>query len=205
MTDTAVVFIVDDDTSFRRSLSRLLRAAGLTVAPFASAEEFLEEHDPAVPGCLVLDLAMPGLDGLELQNILTGHDWQRPVIFLSGRADVQKSVQAMKNGAADFLTKPVNATSLLAAIKAALERDAAARLNNKEASEFRRQWSTLTLREREVARHVMAGRLNKQIAGQMGTVERTVKFHRSHVMTKLNVDSVADLVRLAERAGIHDG
>jgi FixJ family two-component response regulator len=201
---TPTVFVVDDDKSFLKGVSRLLRAAGHTVEAFASAEEFTDRCDPSMPGCLVLDLAMPSLNGLELQEALAARGCARPIVFLTGQADVPSSVQAMKHGAMDFLTKPVSEDTLLEAVGAALERDAAMRSGLTGVAEFRRRWATLTPREREVARHVVAGRLNKQIAHQLGTVERTVKFHRSHVMSKLDVSSVAELARLAERADLPD-
>jgi len=202
MSEPPMVFVVDDDPSFLRGITRLLRAAGLTVAPFPSAARFLEEHDPARPGCLVLDLAMPGINGLELQDALSARGSERPIIFLTGRADVPASVRALKHGAVDFLTKPVTDSTLLDAIDAAVRRDAERRRAHDEHSEFRRRLATLTPREREVLRHVVVGRLNKQIAADLGTVERTVKLHRSHLMAKLNLQSVAELVRLVERAGM---
>ena len=202
MSGSATVFVVDDDPSFRKGITRLLRAAGHTVAPFASAAEFLREHDPGIPGCLLLDLAMPGLNGLELQDALAAQGRERLIIFLTGRGDVPTSVRAMKRGAVDFLTKPVTETVLLETVDAALRRDAELRRMRDERAEFRRRWATLTAREREVLRHVVAGRLNKQIAAELGTVERTVKLHRSHLMAKLNAHSVAELVHLVERAGL---
>jgi FixJ family two-component response regulator len=196
------VFVVDDDPSFLKAVSRLLRAAGLKVAPFASADQFLLEHDAASPGCLVLDLTMPGLNGLELQEALSARGSDRPIVFLTGTADVPMSVRAMKHGAVDFLTKPVREAALLAAVEAALERDAAHRRARDEQTELRHRWATLTPREREVLRHVIAGRLNKQIAAELGTVERTIKLHRANLMAKMKAGSVAELVRLTERAGI---
>lgn len=201
MTGTPVVFVVDDDPSFLRGLTRLLRVAGHTVAPFASAAEFLDVHDARQPGCLVLDLAMPGGSGLEVQDALAARGSERPIIFLTGRGDVPSSVRAMKRGAVDFLTKPVTESVLLDAVAAALRRDGEIRQVRARQAEFRRRWDTLTPREREVLRHVIAGRLNKQIAGDLGTVERTVKLHRSHLMAKLEVESVAELVHLVDQAG----
>ena len=199
---SATVYIVDDDPSFLAAISRLLRSTGYTVRAFDSARQFLEDHEAEAPGCLLLDLAMPGLDGLSLQDLLLERGIERPIVFLTGRGDIVTSVKAMKHGAVDFLTKPVDETILFSAVREALEQDRQARENRAEQEEFRRRWSTLTPREREVARHVIAGRLNKQIASELGTVERTVKFHRSHLMTKLDLHSVAELARLAERAGI---
>lgn len=202
MTESPVVFVVDDDPSFLRGLTRLLRAAGRTVAPFPSAAAFLKAHDPDVPGCLVLDLSMPGINGLELQDALTAGGSERPIVFLTGRGDVPSSVRAMKRGAVDFLTKPVTDAALLGAVDAAIRRDAERRQALDQHADFRRRWATLTPREREVLRHVVTGQLNKQIAADLGTVERTIKLHRSHLMAKLKVQSVAALVRLVERAGI---
>jgi FixJ family two-component response regulator len=196
------VFVVDDEASVRRAVSRLLRAAGLTVAAFASPEEFLAQHDPHAPGCLVLDLMMPGFNGLELQKALVRKGSVLPIIFLTGQGDVPKSVQAMKGGAIDFLTKPVNDEDLLAAVRAAIEKDRVALREQAELSEIRARLATLTPREREVLERVVTGKLNKQIADDLGTVEKTVKVHRARVMAKMKVQSVAELVRLAERAGI---
>ena len=196
------VFVVDDYAPVRRSISRLLRAAGFAVAAFASAEEFLAQYDPQTLGCLVLDLTMPTLNGLELQRILAKAGSILPIIFLTGTADIPKSVQAMKQGASDFLTKPVNDEDLLAAVRVAIEKNRARRRDEEELSEIRARLATLTPREREVLEYVVAGKLNKQIAGELGTVEQTVKVHRAHVMQKMRVQSVAELVRLAERCGI---
>jgi FixJ family two-component response regulator len=196
------VFVVDDYAPARRSISRLLRAAGFVVAAFASAEEFLAQYDPQTLGCLVLDVAMPGLNGLELQCILRKTGRLLPIIFLTGHGDIPKSVQAMKHGASDFLTKPVNDEDLLAAVRLAIEKDRAIRREQAELSEIRARLSTLTPREREVLEYVIAGKLNKQIAGELGTIEQTVKIHRAHVMQKMGARSVAELVRLTERSGI---
>ena len=196
------VFVVDDYAPGRRSISRLLRAAGFAVTAFASAEEFLAQYDPQTSGCLVLDLAMPAVSGLELQGILADRGSLLPIIFLTAYGDVPKSVQAMKLGASDFLTKPVNDEDLLAAVRVAIEKHRALRREQAELSEIRARLATLTPREREVLEYVVAGKLNKQIAGELGTVEQTVKVHRAHVMQKMRVQSVAELVRLAERCGI---
>jgi FixJ family two-component response regulator len=181
---------------------RLLRAAGFVAAAFASAQDFLAQYDPQAPGCLVLDLAMPAVSGLELQNILTQKGSLLPIIFLTAHGDVSKSVQAMKHGASDFLTKPVNDEDLLAAVRAAIEKDRALRQEQAELAEVRARLATLTPREREVLEYVVAGKLNKQIAGDLGTVEQTIKIHRAHVMQKMRVHSVAELVRLTQRCGI---
>jgi FixJ family two-component response regulator len=195
---TATVFVVDDYAPVRRSISRLLHAAGFVVAAFASAEEFLAQYDPGVWGCLVLDVAMPVLNGLELQHILAEAGSLLPIIFLTGEGDIPKTVQAMKHGATDFLTKPVNDEDLLAAVRAAIAKHRARRQEEARLSEIRARLATLTPREREVLEYVVAGKLNKQIAGDLGTVEQTVKVHRARVMQKMRVQSVAELVRLME-------
>jgi FixJ family two-component response regulator len=196
------VFVVDDYAPGRRSISRLLRAAGFAVSTFASAKEFLAQYDPQTSGCLVLDLAMPAVSGLELQSILAGKGSLLPIIFLTAHGDIPKSVQAMKRGASDFLTKPVNDEDLLAAVRVAIEKHRALHREQAELSEIRARLATLTPREREVLEYVVAGKLNKQIAGELGTVEQTVKIHRAHVMQKMRVQSVAELVRLTQRCGI---
>jgi FixJ family two-component response regulator len=196
------VFVVDDDAAIRKAVSRLLRSAGIAVADFASPTEFLAQYDPAMPGCLVLDLAMPGFDGLRLQTTLRETGSTLPIIFLTGQGDVSKSVQAMKGGAFDFLTKPVNAKNLLPAIRAAIERNAVARQEQAKLSEICARLDTLTPREREVLEHIVDGKLNKQIAGDLGITEATVKMHRARVMVKMKVQSVAELARLAEQCGI---
>ena len=196
------VFVVDDYGPVRSSISRLLRAAGFAVAAFASAEQFLAQYDPHMPGCLILDLAMPTTDGLELQRLLTETGSALPIIFLTGEGDIPKSVRAMKQGASDFLTKPVNDEDLLAAVLAAIEKDRALRREQAELSEVRTRLATLTPRERQVLEYVVTGKLNKQIADDLGTVEQTVKVHRARVMQKMRVQSVAELVRLTERCGI---
>ncbi len=197
------VFVVDDYAPVRSAVSRLLRAAGFAVAAFASPEEFLAQYDPHTPGCLVLDLDMPAVNGLELQRILARKGSVLPIIFLTGHGDVPKSVQAMKRGAIDFLTKPVNDENLLAAVRAAIEKDRALRREQAELSEIRERLATLTPREREVLEYVVAGKLNKQIAGNLGTVEQTVKVHRARVMQKMKAQSVAELVRFTERCRIN--
>src|SRR2546425_3394619 len=196
------VFVVDDDAAIRKAVSRLLRSAGIAVAVFPSPTEFLEQYDPNTPGCLVLDIAMPGFNGLQLQTALGEKGSILPIIFLTGHGNVSKSVQAMKHGAFDFLTKPVKDRDLLTAIRAAIETDAFVRLEKAKMSEILARLDTLTPREREVLEHVVAGKLNKQIAGDLGITEATVKMHRARVMTKMKVQGVADLVRLAEVCGI---
>jgi FixJ family two-component response regulator len=196
------VFIVDDDPGVLKALSRLLRARGYDIRPFASPQDFLARHDATVPGCAVLDVAMPALYGLALQQALSAGGSHRPVIFITGKGDIPTSVRAMKAGAIDFLTKPVSDEDLLAAIARAEEQDAKSRHVQAELASIQKRITALTPREREVLVHVVAGRLNKQIAGDLGTVEKTIKVHRSRMMEKLGVRTVADLVRLAEKAGI---
>lgn len=195
------VFLIDDDAPVRDALSRLLRAHRFAVAAFASPKEFLEHYNPDTPGCLVLDLKMRG-NGFGLQRILQEKGSPLPIIFLTGHGDVPKSVQALKGGAVDFLTKPVNDEDLLAAVRVAIEIDRARRQEHAELSEIRARLSALTPREREVLEFVVAGKLNKQIASDLGTVEQTVKVHRAHVMQKMKVQSVAELVRLTQRCEI---
>jgi FixJ family two-component response regulator len=198
----ATVFVVDDELSVRQSLSRLLRAAGLNAVTFASAQAFLKRYDPSAPGCLVLDLAMPGVNGLELQEALAARGGVLPIIFLSGHGDLPSGVRAMKRGAVDFLSKPVDATDLIQAVRSGIEKDQIARRLDAEVTEIRRRLATLTPREYEVLRHVVSGKLNKQIADDLGTVIQTVKVHRARVMEKVKVQSLAELVTLAHRAGI---
>jgi FixJ family two-component response regulator len=203
MTDESLtIYVVDDDAGVLKALSRLLSANGFEVQPHASPESFLESHDPAIPGCVILDVAMPGLDGLAVQEALTAKDYQRPIIFLTGKGDIPTSVRAMKAGAVDFLTKPVHQKDLLPAIHRAVAIDLKARETGAELGAIQNRLSALTPREREVLSHVISGRLNKQIANDLGTVEKTIKVHRGRMMEKLGIRSVADLVRLAERAGI---
>jgi FixJ family two-component response regulator len=200
--ENPTVFLVDDDPGVLRALTRLLRAAGRQVRAFGSAQDFLAAHDPAMPGCVVLDLSMPGLNGLELQTALEASGCRRPIVFVSGHGDVPSSVRAMKAGAVDFLTKPVSAEDLLAAVERAVRQDDLMRRSRAELQVIGERLKTLTPREREVLQHVVAGQLNKQIAADLGTVEKTIKVHRSRLMGKMGVRSVADLVRLAERMGI---
>ena len=196
------VFIVDDDARLVEALSRFMRVKGYNVQSYTSPREFLTQHDATIPGCAVLDVSMPGLDGLELQRALTAGGAQRPIIFITGQGDIPTSVRAMKAGAVDFLTKPVRKEDLLDAVARAKALDAQTRETQAELSSIHGRAATLTPREREVLAHVVAGRLNKQIAFDLGTVERTVKLHRGSVMRKLGVRTVADLVRIAEKAGI---
>ena len=196
------VFLVDDDARVLKALARLLQAEGHSVCCFESAREFLEQYDPAIPGCAVFDVSMPGLDGLALQQVLTAAGDQRPIIFLTGKGDIPTSVRAMKLGAIDFLTKPVRGKDLLDSIARAQGADVETRQSHTKVLAIKAKIATLTPREREVLSYVVAGRLNKQIAGDLGIVEQTVKVHRGRMMEKLGVRTVADLVRLAEKAGI---
>lgn len=196
---TPTVFLVDDDAAVRKAVSRLLLAKGIEVAVFASPAEYLAAHDPDAPGCLLLDLELPGINGLELQQILASRGGTLPIIFLSAHGDVPISVQAMKNGAVDFLTKPVLHDVLGAAVAAAFEKDRADRLARTQDAEIDSRLASLTPREREVLDHVVRGQLNKQIAGDLGTGEHTVKVHRARMMEKMKVQSLAELVRLVER------
>lgn len=198
----ATIYLVDDDPSARDGLSRLIRVGGFQVRSFSSAREFLDAGPPAGPGCVVLDVRMPGVSGLELQERLARVACPLPVIFITGHGDIPMSVQAMKQGAIDFLTKPVDGPQLLAAIGQALERDREARRRHVEHGEVWRRVDQLTAREREVMALVIRGLLNKQIAARLGIAEPTVKIHRGRVMEKLGVASVAELVTLAQKAGL---
>lgn len=193
------VFVVDDDPAVLKSLSRLLRSVPFAVVTVGSPQEFLEQHDSRTPGCLILDIAMPGLNGLELQQALKSKGSPLPIIFLTGHGDIPMSVQAMKHGAIDFLTKPVNDEDLINAVHAALKREGIARQSRSELDEIQGRLARLTPREREVLSHVVSGQLNKQIAFDLGTVEKTIKVHRARVMEKMGVQSLAELVRLTER------
>jgi RNA polymerase sigma factor (sigma-70 family) len=195
----AVVHVVDDDDSMRTALTRLLRAKGYETRGYRSAGEFLMAERPDVPGCVLLDVSMPGPSGLDLHDALTRNGDSIPVIFLTGRGDIAMSVHAMKTGAVDFLTKPVKREALMAAIESALSRDEEQRATDGRRRALRERYETLTAREREVFARVSDGKLNKQIAAELGTSERTVKAHRAQVMSKLQVESVAELVRVADR------
>jgi FixJ family two-component response regulator len=200
---TPIVHIVDDDPSFLRAVVRLLRSTGFQVERFNSAEELLEHRRkiPDDPGCVIVDLELPGLNGLELQESLNHQRDPLPVIFLTGHGDVPSSVRAMKQEAVDFLTKPVCVDDLVAAVNRAFAADTAARAARHQKRELLTRYHELTPREREVLALVVRGMLNKQIASELGTVERTVKAHRAQVMTKMQAQSVAELVRIAERLG----
>ena len=196
------VFIVDDDPAVLRAISRLLRSVRCAVSTFASAAEFMAVHKASAPGCLVLDVSMPGFTGLELQDWLRHSKSPLPVVFITGRGDIPTSVRAMKAGAVDFLTKPVNDAELLKAVESALQRSRRIQERHAGRAAIHALLATLTAREREVFDHLLTGQLNKQIAADLGTVEKTIKVHRARVMEKLRVTSVADLVRLTERAGV---
>jgi FixJ family two-component response regulator len=200
LTDVGTVYVVDDEASIREALSSLLRSAGLRVETFGSAQEFLRYPRSERPACLILDVGLPDGSGLDLPAELRNMDASLPVIFITGHGTIPMSVRAMKLGALEFLTKPVRNEDLLAAIKIALERDRANRIDRSEIAEIRRRLEKLTPREREVMALVVAGKMNKQIAVELGTAEQTVKQHRGRVMRKLEASSVADLVRLVERA-----
>jgi FixJ family two-component response regulator len=197
-----ILLVVDDDASVRRALTRLLTAAGYTVEAFASAPELLAREPLTGPGCLILDLLLPGLSGLDLQAMLRATGAEKATVFVSGHGDVPTSVRAMKDGAVDFLTKPVDDVQLLAAVERALARDRAAREERAELAELRRRLDTLTPREREVCALVASGRLNKQIAHLLGISEITVKAHRARVMMKMRVSSLAALVRAVDQLGL---
>lgn len=199
----ATVFVVDDDASVRNSLLRLLRSGGYAAETFASAKEFLASgrHQQS-PGCLVLDVRMPGLTGMELQERLRALNSPLAIIFITGHGDVPMSVQAMKSGAVDFLQKPFDDTQLLAAVARAITKNAHDRQTRDEIDSIRERLTKLTPREREVLELVVTGMLNKQVAADLGTVEKTIKVHRARVMEKMQVQSLAELVRLAERVGI---
>jgi FixJ family two-component response regulator len=203
MSDTTPsVFIIDDDASVLRATQRVMRAAGLEARAFSSAREFLDAYDPRAPGCLVLDLAMPGLSGLELQHALVERGGAPAIVFMSGNADVPASVEAMKGGAVEFLVKPVDAADLIGAVRAAMEKDSVQRRARAGRDVVERRLATLTPREAQVMRGVVSGKLNKQIAAELGAAEKTIKVHRARVMRKMEVGSVAELVQAVARVGI---
>src|SRR5262245_61777057 len=193
----AVVFVVDDDASVRTSTERLVRSIGFRVQTFPSAREFLDGARPDVPSCLVLDIQMPGPSGLDLQQEVGRTGIDMPIIFVTGHADVPTTVRAMKAGAVEFLTKPYRRQALIDAVRAAIERDRLTRRARRDATALRERYAHLTPREREVMTFVVAGLLNKQIAAELDTTERTIKFHRAHIMEKMAAATLPDLVRMA--------
>ncbi len=199
---TPSVFVVDDDPSVRRSLRRLIESVGLNVDTYATAQEFLDKYQRGQPGCLVLDVRMPGLGGLELQERLATDKLQIPIIFITGHGDVPMTARAMKAGAVDFIQKPFNEQDLLDAISRALETDAQQRKTRAEQDHVMSLVDTLTPREREVMMLVVTGKLNKEIAAQLGITEKTIKVHRARVMEKMQANSLAELVLLAQVAGL---
>lgn len=200
--DEAIVLVVDDDASMRQALTNLFKSVGLQVEAFGSAAEILQASPPEAPSCLVLDIRLPGLSGLELQSDLAKANIHTPIIFITGHGDIPMTVQAMKSGAVDFLTKPVREQDLLDAVQAAIERDRKRRDLEKTVSEFRSRFESLTKRERDILALVTSGLLNKQVAGELGLAEITVKIYRGQVMRKMGAKSLADLIKMSEALGI---
>lgn len=198
----ATIFIVDDDADLCRAVSRLLSSAGYQTRTFSSSAEFLSGHDPEPPGCIILDLSMPYLDGFEVQAALAASSCLRPIIFLTGNGSISVTVTAMRAGAVNFLVKPVDESRLFEAVDEALKIDDAERQTGRMRRNLAGRLATLTPREREVLEHVVRGRLNKQIAADLGTVEKTIKVHRARVMHKMGARSLAELVQLAGSAGV---
>jgi FixJ family two-component response regulator len=197
-----IVFVIDDDASVRDALEDLLRSVGLQAKSFGSTQEFLQSQRPDAPGCIVLDVRLPGSSGLEFQGALTKSNIHLPIIFISGHGDIPMSVRAMKSGAIEFLTKPLHEQELLDAIQAGIERDRGRRQDAKVVAELQERFESLTSREREVLALVVTGRRNKQIAGHLELSEMTVKVHRSQITRKMRAKSLVDLVRMADKLGI---
>jgi FixJ family two-component response regulator len=202
LTEQPVVFVVDDDTAVLRAIERLLRAHGFNARPFSSPGPFLRAIDPSISGCILLDLSLPEVTGLDVQKQLIAAGNYQPIVFLSGYGTIRASVQAMKAGAIDFIEKPFEESLLLATVERAIERDRAQRARRIESEVYAARLGLLTPRERQVLGHVIAGRLNKQIAARLGTAEKTIKVHRARVMYKMSVRSVAELTRVADFIGI---
>jgi FixJ family two-component response regulator len=200
--ENATIFIVDDDKQVTTALSRLVRTAGYEVESYSAVQDFLDHYRPEVRGCIILDVALGDWNGLDLQRRLSGQPWKHPIIFISGESELYTSVQAMKAGALDFLVKPVDADNLFQAIHTALEKDLVGRREVRERTIVRRRLAQLTPREYEVLSLVVGGKLNKQIAYELGIVEKTAKVHRGRVMSKMGARNLAELVRMAEQAGI---
>ena len=200
---TEIVFVVDDDESMRVAISRLLRAVGLSAQTFSSGKKFLAADLPDLPGCVVLDVRLPELSGLDLQREMVERGMHYPVVFVTGHGDIPMSVQAMKAGAVEFLTKPFRDQDLLDAIRVAIQRDRAGRRKRADTADLHERYNQLTPREKEVVNMVVAGSLNKQIAHELGTSEKTIKIHRGRAMQKMRADSLADLVRMSEKLHLH--
>jgi FixJ family two-component response regulator len=196
-----VVFVVDDDVSVRESLKNLFRSVGLNVVTFSAAQEFLSSNSSG-PGCLVLDVRLPGLSGLDLQRELVENNQAIPIVFITGHGDIPMSVRAIKAGAVEFLTKPFRDQDLLDAVRQAIDRDREIRSREKEIATLKERFASLTLREQQVMKHVVRGLINKQIAAEIGITEPTVKLHRGRLMRKMAAESLADLIRMAQKCGV---